>query len=295
MLPKKINKIIVPPIKCQGIKTKLVKFIAENIDWEGRGRWIEPFLGSGVVLFNIQPKKALIADTNKHIIKFYKDIQNGTIDEFIVQDYLKYCDNQLQIRGKDYYYEVREKFNTKQNDSLSFLFLNRSGFNGMMRFNRDGNFNVPYNHKDDRYRQAYITKIRNQVANVSKLMRFRDWEFIVSDWKDTLTQAEKEDFIYLDPPYFGRHTDYYNSWDEKDAIDLANKTKSLDCGFALSMWKENKYRNNHHLIKHWGELEFRLFSHFYHIGPTENLRNEIIEALAIKPENASTKNVYATV
>jgi DNA adenine methylase len=71
-LPTIISKISVPPIKCQGIKTKLIPFIAENIEWNGKGKWIEPFLGSGVVLFNIQPDIALISDTNKHIIELYK-------------------------------------------------------------------------------------------------------------------------------------------------------------------------------------------------------------------------------
>ena len=66
-LPKHIDRVVVPPIKCQGIKTKLVDFIASTIKWNGNGRWIEPFVGSGVVLFNIQPEKALASDTNKHI------------------------------------------------------------------------------------------------------------------------------------------------------------------------------------------------------------------------------------
>jgi DNA adenine methylase len=59
----------IPPIKCQGIKTKLVDFIRDNIVWNKQGNWIEPFLGSGVVAFNIGPEKAVLSDTNKHIIQ----------------------------------------------------------------------------------------------------------------------------------------------------------------------------------------------------------------------------------
>lgn len=70
-LPLKVKQIVIPPIKCQGIKTKLVKFILSSISWHGRGRWIEPFLGSGVVLFNVQPEHALVNDINPHIIHLY--------------------------------------------------------------------------------------------------------------------------------------------------------------------------------------------------------------------------------
>ncbi|MEO0042078.1 MAG: hypothetical protein RL329_1526, partial [Bacteroidota bacterium] len=109
--PKNIPKIGVPPIKCQGIKTKLIPFIAENIHWDGTGKWIEPFLGSGVVLFNMQPDKALVSDTNKHIIALYQQIQNGTIDEVIVKEYLKNANEYLKKGGQDYYLEIRKQFN----------------------------------------------------------------------------------------------------------------------------------------------------------------------------------------
>ena len=70
MLPLQINHVKIPPIKCQGIKSKLINFITSNISWNGEGRWVEPFLGSGVVLFNVQPERALIGDSNPHIINF---------------------------------------------------------------------------------------------------------------------------------------------------------------------------------------------------------------------------------
>ena len=53
-----------PRIKTQGIKTKVVPLIAKSIQWSGEGRWIEPFLGSGVVALNVAPERALPADTN---------------------------------------------------------------------------------------------------------------------------------------------------------------------------------------------------------------------------------------
>src|SRR5579871_3905387 len=68
-----------PPIKSQGIKTRLVPFILGNIKWDGRGRWIEPFLGSGSVLFNARPHRAFVSDTNTVIINLYRAIQTGSL------------------------------------------------------------------------------------------------------------------------------------------------------------------------------------------------------------------------
>ena len=53
-----MKKVMIPPIKCQGIKSKLVPFINRIVDWSFKGRWIEPFMGSGVVGFNIIPGNA---------------------------------------------------------------------------------------------------------------------------------------------------------------------------------------------------------------------------------------------
>lgn len=283
MLPLQINHVKVPPIKCQGIKTKLINFITNNISWNGEGRWVEPFLGSGVVLFNVQPERALVADSNPHIINFYKAIQNGTITPNIVREYLIEQGEQLSKTGvgtDSYYYEVRRRFNENPN-SLDFLFLSRACFNGVMRFNKKGGFNVPFCKKPDRFRQAYVTKITNQVAWVAEIMEGKDWVFENLDWRETVSNIGENDFVYLDPPYIGRHADYFNQWSEEDAIDLASTIQELDTGYALSMWASNEYRNNDYLDRWHGEIITQ--GHFYHIGGSEDNRNKMNEALVINP------------
>jgi DNA adenine methylase len=280
-LPRDITKVIVPPIKCQGIKSKLVPFIAKNIHWDGAGRWIEPFMGSGVVAFNIMPKKALLADTNRHIIKFYQSVQANEVNTYTVAEYLSEMGNELKLKGADYYYEVRQRFNDTGN-AFDFLFLNRACFNGLMRFNSKGGFNVPFGHKPQRFSKSYITKIKNQVERVGHIIRDNDWQFIVSDWSDTLALAAENDFVYLDPPYIGRHTDYYNVWNHKDAIALSNAANQLPCNYALSMWLENKYRKNDHIETYWSQGQLITTNHFYHVGSKESWRNSIIEALVLK-------------
>lgn len=276
-------RVTVPPIKCQGIKTKLVPFIAESIEWDhsSGGRWIEPFLGSGVVLFSLQPERALVSDKNHHIINFYRRIQTGDIDAVAVRDYLERAGENLLASGGEYYYEVRDRFN-RHGDSLDFLFLTRSCFNGVMRFNRKGGFNVPFCKKPDRFAKAYVTKIVNQVQRVSSVIEGKDWKFVAGDFRETIQQAEDRDFIYVDPPYIGRHTGYIAEWTNQDADDLARLVQEAPGGFALSMWRENRYRRNEHLDSHWSGNESSDFDHFYHVGSSETLRNKMTETLIIR-------------
>jgi DNA adenine methylase len=160
-----------------------------------------------------------------------------------------------------------------------------------MRFNAQGKFNVPFGHNPDRFRRAYITKIVNQVLRVRQIIKDKDWMFKICDWRETLSEASQDDFVYLDPPYIGRHTDYYNNWTEEDAVELARLASSLKCGFALSMWKANKYRENAHLDLHWNGFVEKTFAHFYHVGSKEEFRNEITEALIIKTENVANQMI----
>lgn len=280
-LPKSTDYVQVPPMKIQGIKTDLVEFISTSIKWDGEGRWVEPFLGSGVVLFNIDPERALVADANKHIINFYQQVQSGEITGRRVRRFLEKHGEELEKQGEDYYYEMRERFN-ENHEPLFMLFLNRSCYNGMMRFNLSGGFNVPFCKKPERFRQAYVTKIVNQVNAVSKIMGGKDWEFKVWDWQKTLDETESEDFIYLDPPYVGRNTGYIGEWEEDEAVELAERTQSNSAGYAMSMWSDNKYRENEHINDYWQDQVIRTYSHFYHVGSSEDLRNEMNEALLIK-------------
>jgi DNA adenine methylase len=153
---------LVPPLKCQGIKTKLVGEISRVAQTQDFDRWVEPFCGSCVVALNVQPKKALLSDSNVHIIRLYQEIQSRNLTAALAKSFLEEEGNKLRTEGEPYYYAVRERFNASPT-SLDFLFLNRSCFNGVMRFNRSGKFNVPYGHKPQRFAQAYVTKITNQI------------------------------------------------------------------------------------------------------------------------------------
>jgi len=272
--------MIVPPVKCQGIKTKLVPHIRRLLDWQGNGRWIEPFCGSAVVAFNIQPRRALVADTNVHIIRLYQAVQSGEMTPANVRSHLEREGKALADRGEEHYYAVRDRFNASP-DPWDFLFLSRACFNGVMRFNRSGKFNVPFCRKPSRFSPSYVSKIANQVRAVAKILSSVEWEFRVADFRAVLPTATPEDFVYADPPYAGRHTDYYNGWDDRADADLINGLAALPCRFMLSTWHHNRYRSNPivHRFEQIPGFAVSLVEHFYHVGSTEDLRSPMTEAL----------------
>lgn len=273
-------RIITSPIKCQGIKTKLVPQIQKLIASPFSGRFVEPFCGSCVVALNIQPQRALLADTNAHIIAFYQAVQQGTITPEIVRAYLSQESKQLKKDGEAHYYAVRERFN-RQHDPLDLLFLSRAGFNGVMRFNSKGDFNVPFCRKPQRFSPAYITKITNQVSDFVAVLHGKDWQFSVADFRTTLAAITPDDVVYADPPYAGRHVDYYQHWRDRDEDDLVELLRRLPGRFVLSTWQQNQYRENLSLARYWHDPRYFIVSieHFYHVGATEDLRHAMTEAL----------------
>ena len=275
------EKIVIPPIKSQGIKTKIIPLIKKYVTIEKDTLWIEPFLGTGSVVFNLRPQRAILSDKNEHIISLYKNIQKGSITGESVRDFLETHSPSLLRYGEDYYKEVRKKFN-ETHDPLLFLFLNRSDFNGMIRFNRRGEFNVPFCKKNNRFSKAYISKISNQIKCVSNIMKGKDWKFICSNWEDAFSYANEKAYIYIDPPYIGRDTSYVGEWNSNDAIKLAEYAHKTPANVCLSMWKESPFRKNDHLFEYWSDFKWFDQSHFYHVGAREVNRNSIVEVIAIK-------------
>lgn len=280
----KQSKIIVPPIKSQGIKTKLVPWIKDLVDISNaKGRWIEPFLGTGVVAFNMRFKEAILNDTNPHLIHFYQKIQQKEITSNSVQQYLKEEGHLLSVaenEGYEHYLKVRTRFNSGEYSPYDFLFLSRAGFNGMMRFGRKGNWNIPFCKKPNRFAQAYITKIVNQVKNVSEVIQPEpNWKFYNQSFTQIIPLATEDDIIYCDPPYFGRHTDYYNGWTEEDETALFNLLSNTKAKFILSTWYGNEFRSNEMIEKYWNKFNIITKDHFYHNGGSINNRRSMVEAL----------------
>ena len=284
-------RVIIPPIKSQGIKTKLVPWIQALVP-AVRGRWIEPFLGTGVVAFNSGFREALLNDINPHIIRFYQGIKDREITPAYVREYLEREGSQLEKapeQGYEHFRAVRDRFN-QFHEPLDFLFLSRAGFNGMMRFNRKGGWNIPFCKKPERFARSYVTKIVNQVHDVSCLIQ-PEWTFTVEDFEKVILKATKEDIIYCDPPYIGRYVDYYSGWTEDDERRLFRLLSSSPARFILSTWHHNDYRANPFVDSLWGKFNIVTRDHFYHSGGKIENRRSVVEALVFNfPANILKHN-----
>lgn len=283
--------VIIPPIKSQGIKTKLVPWINDLVLQSGlniqNSNWIEPFFGTGVVGLNtIVGGNRIVGDTNPHIISFYRNLQNGDITPQNMRAYLELEGQNLyesEEGGYVHFREIKNRFN-KEHSSFDFIFLSRAGFNGMMRFNRKGEWNIPFCKKANRFAPAYITKICNQIKESTKAIKRHKWTFYNQDFIETINMAQKDDIIYCDPPYYGRYVDYYNGWTEEDEERLYHALSNTPAHFILSTWHHNEFRSNEMMDKYWNQFHVETQEHFYHGGGHIENRHAVVEALVFNFE-----------
>jgi len=164
----------------------------------------------------------------------------------------------------------------------------------MVRFNKQGKYNVPFGHKPNRFSKAYITKIINQISYVYEAIHIHNSEFSCVDFRISIKEAGASDFIYCDPPYAGRNVDYFNSWSEKDENDLYALLNETESNFILSTWHSNEFRTNPSIKRYEKNNTIITREHFYHIGANEENRRPIVEALVLnyKPKFEDEARVY---
>lgn len=184
-------------------------------------KYFEPFVGGGAVFFDLLPEKAELSDLNEELVITYNVIKNdidGLIKSLKKHKY-----------EKEYYLKVRAK-NPKELLNVEvasrFIYLNRTGFNGMYRVNSKGGFNVPFG----RYNNPIICDEKN-LRRVSKSLQKVSINH--QDYKEVLKNAKKGDFIYFDPPYYpisktASFTSYTaESFLEKEQTELRNTFAEL--------------------------------------------------------------------
>ena len=117
-------------------------------------------------------------------------------------------------------------------------------------------------------------------------MTAMDFTFLCQSLSDTIDMAQDNDLIYCDPPYIGRHTDYFNRWDEESEVEMSRILSSVRSRFILSTWHSNRYRKNTFIDELWSRYHILTREHFYHIGAKEDNRNPMLEALVMNYEAA---------
>jgi DNA adenine methylase len=192
-----------PPLKWAGGKRWQVKHLLPFWLGHARRRLVEPFCGGLAVALGLGPKRALLNDINPHLIAFYRWLKRGLRIDLPMEN------------NETLYYVHRRRFNEILEADLDeareaaelFYFLNRTGYNGLCRFNRRGRFNVPFGRYDSiSYRRDFMPYRR----------LFTDWQFASLDFEKIALR--KDDFVYADPPYDVEFTQYAKegfTWDDQ--------------------------------------------------------------------------------
>lgn len=192
-----------PPLKWAGGKRWQVPFLSSYWALHRHRRLVEPFCGGLAVALGLQPKRALLNDVNPHLVNFYLWLKRGLKTDMKMH------------RNEKSYYRARAQFNailaegrTETAEAAAlFYYLNRTGYNGLCRFNRKGEFNVPFG----RYKKINYKSDFSEYAEV-----FSRWDFQNRDFE--ALPLERGDFVYADPPYDVEFTSYSQggfSWQDQ--------------------------------------------------------------------------------
>ncbi len=236
-----IDRAAKPFLKWAGGKTQLINYIEKVLPKEisnDKFTYIEPFVGSGAVLFwmlNKFPnlKKAVINDINEDLINTYKIIASKPKELISILEILQNEFHRLEGKEeakKEYYYSKRNLYNIRKEEQTGqaalFIFLNRTCFNGLYRVNRKNEFNVPMGS----YKRPTICDKENILA-VSKALQ--KVEILCGDFEETLNYADKNTLFYFDPPYKPlSETSSFNSY-SKDEFDDAEQIRLRDFCYKL--------------------------------------------------------------
>lgn len=190
----KKNLLVQPFLKWAGGKRQLLPELNKYIPLKYK-TYYEPFVGAGALLFDLQPKKAVINDVNLELINCYNIIKDS-LDE-LIEDLKKHQNI------PEYYYEIRELDRKPEFQQLTqverasrIIYLNKTCFNGLFRVNSQGQYNVPFgNYKNPKILDEVVLKAVHNFLNSSNIT------ITNGDFEEVVRGAKKGDFIYFDPPY----------------------------------------------------------------------------------------------
>ena len=218
-----------PFVKWAGGKRQIIDKLKEHVP-EEFGTYFEPFVGGGALLFELEPEKAVINDSNRELMNVYECIQDETKLEKMLRELDKYEAN----HSEEFYFEIRNKDRDKAKfwkivdykRAARTIYLNKACFNGLYRVNSRNEFNVPFNKKD-----KINTYDGPNMRTIHAYFNYRDVTLLSCDFEEAVKDAKKGDFIYFDPPY-DSDTSTFNSYtedgfDRNEQVRLASVFKKL--------------------------------------------------------------------
>ncbi|WP_374724273.1 DNA adenine methylase [Calidifontibacillus erzurumensis] len=232
-----------PFLKYRGGKTAEIKYFQLHIP-QTFDTYYEPFVGGGAVFFHLNHRKSVINDINEKLMKTYLEIKNNYHEVRKQLDLLQdiYEKNQKEYealkaqfpntrvpnKNEELYYKMREEFNHPTGEwleSVVYFFINKTSYSGMIRYNKQGEYNVPFG----RYK-TFNTKLLTE----EHFHLLKRTDIYNGDYSKLFSLATSCDFMFLDPPYDCIFSDYGNEeftgdFDEDEHRRLAQDFKNLDC------------------------------------------------------------------
>lgn len=266
-----------PILKWAGGKSRLIGDILPEL--ASGMRLVEPFVGSGAVFMNSDFPSYLLCDLNADLIGFYRTLaERGGA-------FIEECRG-LFAGGNaaEVFYRRREEFNrlARGGDRAAlFLYFNRHGYNGLVRYNSKGVYNVPFG----KYLRPYFPETEMQ-SFVEKTRRSRV-EFAVCDFREAFRLVQREDCVYCDPPYIplsstAKFTGYagntFGPTDQRDLAALAEKAAEKGARVVLSNHDSAEARDLYRSASRIRELAVRRS-----ISCDGGKRARVAELLAVYP------------
>lgn len=273
----KKNVILSPVVKWVGGKRQLLDDIIPLLP-DHFSTYVEPFVGGGALLFEIQPKKAIVNDLNHELINLYKVIKDNP------NELLLLLEKHELNNSEEYFYQIRALDRSESYNEMSdiekaarIIYLNKTCYNGLFRVNQAGQFNSPYG----KYKNPNIVN-KPVVLAMANYFQNNNITLLNGDYKLALKKLRKGAFVYFDPPYmpisssssFTGYTE--NGFDKKQQIELkeeCDKLNSRGIKFLLS-------NSDHPFIRDlYKDYEIITVKAKRSINSNSNKRGEINEVL----------------
>jgi DNA adenine methylase len=260
------NLLLKPLIKWSGGKVDEIKIFDKYFP-DNYNIYIEPFIGGGAVYFHLNPSKAVISDVHSELIDLYKCIGEGK-----AKDIYEFMENSPNDEAT--YYNIRDTM--VMNDPLDiakrFYYQRKTCFRGMLRYNKDKKFNIPFG----RYKTINYTELLNKdyetLLNRTEIYNER-FEVIFEKYND------ESNFMFLDPPYDSEFTDYgYCQFGKEEQYKLASlfKTTKIKCLMIIGKTKFIEELYSGYIVAEYDKkYKFKLYNN--RIGNEINTKHLIIK------------------